>query len=75
MLQPAHFNPKGSNPLLYFQVLLLSQQFEKAVHYLLVNEDFRIEGVHFAIALYHYGLLHQPDPKSKGYSFCTCQPS
>lgn len=26
---PAHFNPKGTNPLLYFQVLLLSQQFEE----------------------------------------------
>ncbi|RKP34751.1 hypothetical protein BJ085DRAFT_16606 [Dimargaris cristalligena] len=52
-----HFNPNGNNPVLYFQVLLLSAQFEQAVGYLLQLESYRIEAVHFAIALAYYGLI------------------
>ncbi|KAJ1926950.1 nuclear pore complex subunit [Tieghemiomyces parasiticus] len=54
---PAHFNPHGNNPALYFQVLLLSAQFEQAVNYLLQLETYRVEAVHFAVALAYYGLL------------------
>ncbi|ORX90251.1 NIC-domain-containing protein [Basidiobolus meristosporus CBS 931.73] len=56
----AHFNPKGNNPIHYFQVLLLSCQFERAVHYLYVSNRYQVEAVHFAIALAYYGLLKVP---------------
>ncbi len=50
-----HFNPKDTNPILYFQILLLSGQFERAVHYL--SSVQLLEGIHFAIALVYTGLL------------------
>ncbi|KAG5438139.1 hypothetical protein PCANB_002990 [Pneumocystis canis] len=53
-----HFNPKGTNPIVYFQLLLLSGQFERAVHYL--YSYYPVDAVHFAIALAYYGLLHIP---------------
>ncbi|KTW29977.1 linker nucleoporin NIC96 [Pneumocystis jirovecii RU7] len=53
-----HFNPKGANPIVYFQLLLLSGQFERAVHYLYSYHP--VDAVHFAIALAYYGLLHIP---------------
>ncbi|KAK9686455.1 nuclear pore complex subunit [Basidiobolus ranarum] len=56
----AHFNPKGNNPIHYFQVLLISGQFERAVHYLYVSNRYQVEAVHFAIALSYYGLLRVP---------------
>jgi len=52
-----HFNRNGRNPLLYFQILLMSQQFEKAIEYLSGIEQYQVEAVHFAIALYYYGVL------------------
>ncbi|KAG4304826.1 hypothetical protein PORY_001879 [Pneumocystis oryctolagi] len=55
---PNHFNPKGANPIVYFQLLLLSGQFERAVHYL--YSYYPVDAVHFAIALAYYGLLHIP---------------
>ncbi|KAJ1659089.1 nuclear pore complex subunit [Dispira simplex] len=55
---PAHFNPKGNNPMLYFQVLLLSAQFEQAIGFLLQLGNYHVEAVHFALALAYYGLLH-----------------
>ncbi|KAJ1981318.1 nuclear pore complex subunit [Dimargaris verticillata] len=58
---PNHFNPNGSNPILYFQVLLLSAQFEQAINFLLQHESYRVEAVHFAIALAYYGLI-RPTP-------------
>ncbi len=59
---PSHFNPQGRSPLLYFQVLLLSQQFERAVHYLCTASDsLGVEAVHFALALSYYGIVPQPD--------------
>jgi len=54
---PAHFNPKGTNPLLYFQVLLLSQQFSQAIQYLDSHVQYKVEAVHFGCALYYFGLL------------------
>eukprot|EP00771_Trimastix_marina_P001035 gnl/Trimastix_PCT/2080.p1 GENE.gnl/Trimastix_PCT/2080~~gnl/Trimastix_PCT/2080.p1 ORF type:complete len:831 (+),score=254.74 gnl/Trimastix_PCT/2080:24-2516(+) len=53
---PAHFDPLGTNPWAYFQVLLLTLQFERAVHYLASNGQLR-DAVHFALALSHCGLL------------------
>lgn len=53
-----HFNPKGTNSIVYFQLLLLSGQFERAIHYL--YSYYPIDAVHFAIGLAYYGLLHIP---------------
>jgi len=52
-----HFDPKGTRPLLYFQVLLLSGQFERAVGFLYQHPSYQADAVHFAIALGYYGLL------------------
>eukprot|EP00698_Gefionella_okellyi_P023163 TRINITY_DN7825_c0_g1_i1.p1 TRINITY_DN7825_c0_g1~~TRINITY_DN7825_c0_g1_i1.p1 ORF type:complete len:836 (-),score=197.95 TRINITY_DN7825_c0_g1_i1:20-2527(-) len=57
---PGHFNKGGRSPLLYFQVLVLSQQFERAVSFLFSVDHLQVEAVHAAIALQHYGLLRQP---------------
>ncbi|RLN72634.1 hypothetical protein BBJ28_00018322 [Nothophytophthora sp. Chile5] len=59
---PAHFEgasqPGGGNfsAFLYFEILLVTQEFEKAIKYL-ASKGFLLEAVHFAIALNHYGLL------------------
>ncbi|KAL1923580.1 uncharacterized protein VTP21DRAFT_8560 [Calcarisporiella thermophila] len=58
---PAHFNPKGNNPVSYFQVLLLSGQFERAIDYLVQTDQYQVDAVHFAIALAYYGLLRIPE--------------
>ncbi|ORY84866.1 Nup93/Nic96-domain-containing protein [Protomyces lactucae-debilis] len=57
-----HFNPKGSNPLLYFQLLLLSGQFERAVHYLASHSW--TDAVHFAAILAYFGLLRVATPEA-----------
>ncbi|KAF9162413.1 hypothetical protein DFQ26_003567 [Actinomortierella ambigua] len=57
---PAYFNPKNNNPLQYFQVLIFSQQFERAIHYLSTFRPYIVEAVHMAIALTYYGLLRIP---------------
>jgi nuclear pore complex protein Nup93 len=54
---PDHF----SNPLLYFQILMLSLQFETAIQFLESTGQFPVETLHFALALYYYGALHIPD--------------
>ncbi|SCZ89311.1 BZ3500_MvSof-1268-A1-R1_Chr1-1g01098 [Microbotryum saponariae] len=56
----AHFDPKGNRPMLYFQVLLLSGQFERAIAFLHQHSQFHVDAVHFAIALEYYGLLRIP---------------
>lgn len=60
---PAHFEGKPSghgdgnvSAFLYFEILLLTQEFEKAVKYI-GSKGFLLEAVHFALALQHYGLL------------------
>ncbi|TYZ59692.1 hypothetical protein PybrP1_007909 [[Pythium] brassicae (nom. inval.)] len=57
---PAHFEAAAGAPgaaaFLYFEVLLVTQEFEQAVHYL-AGKGFLLEAVHFALALHHYGLL------------------
>jgi nuclear pore complex protein Nup93 len=58
---PDHFNSKSRNPLLYFQVLLMTQQFERAVDYLVGVEEYQVEAVHMALTLYYYGALLTPE--------------
>ncbi|KAG0247598.1 hypothetical protein BG011_001242, partial [Mortierella polycephala] len=55
-----YFNPNNNNPLQYFQVLIYSQQFERAIHYLSSSKSYTLETVHIAIALTYYGLLRIP---------------
>ncbi|KAK9471217.1 Nup93/Nic96-domain-containing protein [Dipodascopsis tothii] len=50
-----HFNPRGNNPVSYFLMLLLSGQYERAVHYL--YKFYPVDAVHYAIALVYYGCL------------------
>ncbi|KAG0324431.1 hypothetical protein BGZ99_001813 [Dissophora globulifera] len=57
---PTYFNPNNNNPLQYFQVLVHSQQFERAIFYLWTSRAFNLETVHMAIALTYYGLLRIP---------------
>ncbi|GJJ69903.1 nuclear pore complex protein Nup93 [Entomortierella parvispora] len=57
---PNYFNPKNNSPLQYFQVLIYSQQFERAIHYLSSSKAYTVETVHMAIALTYYGLLRIP---------------
>ncbi|RKP25308.1 Nup93/Nic96-domain-containing protein, partial [Syncephalis pseudoplumigaleata] len=61
---PEHFNQRGSHPLHYLQVLLLTGQFERAISYLYELEDYYCEAVHFAIALAYYGLIRVADHKA-----------
>ncbi|KAK9450497.1 Nup93/Nic96-domain-containing protein [Limtongia smithiae] len=51
-----HFNPRGSSPMLYVQMLLLSGQYERAMHTLYQTQP--VDATHFAIALAYYGLLN-----------------
>ncbi|KAK1945172.1 Nuclear pore complex protein Nup93 [Phytophthora citrophthora] len=59
---PSHFEggaqPGGGNfsAFLYFEILVITQEFEKAIKYL-ASKGFLLEAVHFAITLNHYGLL------------------
>ncbi|ORY89113.1 NIC-domain-containing protein [Leucosporidium creatinivorum] len=55
-----HFDPKGNKPMLYFQVLLLCGQFERAIAFLYQHSQYQADAVHFAIALAYYGLLRIP---------------
>jgi len=54
---PEHF----SNPILYFQILMLSLQFETAIQFLESTGQFPVETLHFALTLYYYGALNLPD--------------
>ncbi|GMK55571.1 hypothetical protein CspeluHIS016_0206270 [Cutaneotrichosporon spelunceum] len=54
------FDSSGSKPFLWFSLLLLTAQFERAVAYLYSKPQLRADAVHFAIALQYYGLLRVP---------------
>jgi len=54
-----HFQAEQS-PLLYFQVLFLSGQFEAAIEFLARSEQLRCHAVHIALCLYDMGLLLIP---------------
>jgi len=58
------YTNSGAYPFIYFKVLLLSLQFERAVNYLVRRKYFR-DGIHYAIALAHHGLLRYG--KTRGY--------
>ena len=47
---PKHFDPRGSNPIHYFQILLVCGLFEEAISFLCTTPHFS-EAVHFGIAL------------------------
>lgn len=51
-----HFDPKGTSPLRYFQILLLVGLFEDAVAYL-YDTAYQLEAIHVAIAMVYHGLL------------------
>jgi nuclear pore complex protein Nup93 len=53
----SHFDAQR-NPHLYFQVLLLTAQFEAAIEFMYRVESLRSHAVHFALALYDQELLH-----------------
>ncbi|WFD29131.1 nuclear pore complex subunit [Malassezia sp. CBS 17886] len=57
---PAHFDPKGSRPLHYFQLLFLVGAFERAIGFLHSRPAYQVDVVHFAAALTYYGLLRVP---------------
>lgn len=68
---PGHFDPKGTTPLRYFQVLLLVGLFEEAVAYL-HETAFQADAVHFAVALVYHGLLRvAPDPAANLWEVAT----
>jgi len=64
----SHFDPNGNRPLMYFRVLLMSGQFEKACLFLQQKPHYQVDAVHFAIALSYYGLLRISDsaPSTEG---------
>lgn len=52
----SHFNA-AANPILYFQVLFLTYQFEAAIEFLSRFPDFRCHALHVALALHEADLL------------------
>lgn len=65
---PSWFNAQGNSPLIFFQVLLMSQQFERAIQYLVSTERYNVEAVHVAAALHYYGALRQLDSADKKWA-------
>jgi hypothetical protein len=68
---PDHFCPQGKHALLYFKLLILTQQFDESIAYLssfgkfvkcLKKESFVTESIHFAIGFNYYNLLKK-NPK------------
>ncbi|KAI9481514.1 MAG: Nup93/Nic96-domain-containing protein [Benjaminiella poitrasii] len=49
------------NPWLYFKILLLTLQFEKATNFLYMNENFKVEAMHFGIGFAYHGLMRIPN--------------
>lgn len=59
-----HFNPKGNNPVQYFETLLTVGLFEDAVAYL-YESPYQIDAIHFAIAMFYHGTANAvPNPGS-----------
>eukprot|EP01029_Cantina_marsupialis_P002744 TRINITY_DN12623_c0_g2_i1.p1 TRINITY_DN12623_c0_g2~~TRINITY_DN12623_c0_g2_i1.p1 ORF type:complete len:844 (+),score=327.11 TRINITY_DN12623_c0_g2_i1:15-2546(+) len=53
----SHFDPEHRQPANYFQLLLVSQQFERAIDYLARFTSPPVDAVHTALCLQYYGLL------------------
>ena len=59
---PKHFNPKGNNPVQYFETLLTVGLFEDAVAYL-YESSHQLDAIHFAIAMFYHGTANAvPNP-------------
>ncbi|TPX38061.1 hypothetical protein SmJEL517_g00295 [Synchytrium microbalum] len=56
-----HFAPPGKPPTIWFQILLLCGEFERAVEHLAAHPDYGVEGIHFAIALAYHQALRVPE--------------
>ena len=56
----AYFCGRGKSPFVYFKVLLLCQQFERAVEFLW-RRGMVVEAAHFALAMFHAGVLNVVD--------------
>ncbi|KAJ3116394.1 hypothetical protein HDU96_009752 [Phlyctochytrium bullatum] len=56
-----HFSPQNRTPYVYFLVLLLCGEYERAVAHLLTHEAYAVDAIHFAVALAYYGVLRVPD--------------
>lgn len=54
------FDDKGRRPFTWFNLLLYTGQFERAVAYLYSKKELKTDAVHIAIALQYYGLLRAP---------------
>jgi nuclear pore complex protein Nup93 len=55
----SHFNRDGKNPFLYFQILLMTQQFELAIDYGINNIQTQyVDIIQIAVSLYYYGMLN-----------------
>ncbi|KAJ3219762.1 hypothetical protein HDU67_009574 [Dinochytrium kinnereticum] len=57
----AHFSPQNQTPHVYFLVLLLCGEYERAIAHIISHEVFTVEAIHFAIAVAYYGALRVPD--------------
>ncbi|CDZ96438.1 Cullins [Phaffia rhodozyma] len=55
-----HFDPRGDRPVFWFQVLLFTGEFEKAIAFLYSKAQHQVDAVQFAICLAYYGLLRVP---------------
>ncbi|WVQ97122.1 hypothetical protein IAU59_004232 [Kwoniella sp. CBS 9459] len=51
------FDANGTRPFAWFNLLLFTAQFEKAIAYLYSKPQLKTDAVHFAVALSYYGLL------------------
>jgi len=60
-----YWSKQGRFPMLYFFILLMSQQFEKAIRYLSEFDVYAVDMIHFAMSLYFYGVLRQPPSESQ----------
>lgn len=65
---PEYFNPAGNtgNPLVWFMVLLACGEFERAAAYLVAQDRYAVEGIHFAVTLAWAGVLRVPDTVGAG---------
>jgi nuclear pore complex protein Nup93 len=71
-----YFDREASNPWIYFKILLMTLQFEKAIDYLYKQKRLRLETVHFSIGLVYHGLLRVPQTsKLFASSICKCHNS
>ncbi|KAJ3194732.1 hypothetical protein HK101_002013 [Irineochytrium annulatum] len=57
----AHFSPQNRSPHVYFLVLMLCGEYERAVAHLITHEMFAADAIHFGIGMAYYGILRVPD--------------